>query len=642
MFTRIVVGIDGSRPAEAAAQTALELAARQQAHLYMVSVIEELPHYVSTHEEIMREESEAEHYFQHIHRRLEEQGQRRGVATTSTVLTGHEVQQLLQYVMEVRADLLIIGYAGHSAVWDSALGSTAHQLLRRTPCSMLVVRSAVSAAEAAIHLSRIAIALDGSPLGWEAFAEALTLGNDTHYPLHVLSVVDSVPIGAETIAAGAAGGSNAGMADVGGDAWHTFLLHAQARAAAQAATLNIPIEVHMRPGPVSDTLVAGVRELGVDVLILGATGHERPWARVTGATAIKVAEEAPCAVLVVRPPTAGATVADAMLTAPTPISPDTPATAAFTMFLNEATRLLPVLDADRKVVGVVTLGMVLRRVNPGLIAPRNRPGSVATELNEQIQHTFVGQTARDIMNPRPYMVRLDTPLEVAARYLTAHHITRAPVVDDELHLVGVVGEREVILRLLGLVGHTLRAAPETPAEKSVANIQGEVLPTATSATVSGLPTVGELVDRRVPMLAESAPVDEVLAAVDATPAGLVIVLSADHQLRGVIEAQSLLQQVAQEEESPAGTRVWQALVRSPSQVLRALRGVSPVTPLTAARLARPARCILRTDMPVGEALARLISTDVAASGHAGVVLAHDGRPEGVLWRSHALRALVRG
>jgi nucleotide-binding universal stress UspA family protein len=186
MFTRIVIGVDGSRISEAAAQAALSLAVQSHAQVHLVSVVEELPRYISAREEVAREETEARQYFTTCHQRLQREAERRGVTFTAQILVGHEVQQLLADLASRKADLLVIGHAGHSAVSGTGLGSTASQLLRHAPCSVLIARTQAQAPQ----LARLAVALDGSPLGWEAYAVALDLAQGTRHPLHVVSVAE--------------------------------------------------------------------------------------------------------------------------------------------------------------------------------------------------------------------------------------------------------------------------------------------------------------------------------------------------------------------------------------------------------------------------------------------------------------------
>lgn len=52
--------------------------------------------------------------------------------------------------------------------------------------------------------------------------------------------------------------------------------------------------------------------------------------------------------------------------------------------------------------------------------------------------------ARDIMTREIYSVHLDTPVSELARLLTAHHISGAPVLDEDDTVVAVVTESDLI------------------------------------------------------------------------------------------------------------------------------------------------------------------------------------------------------
>ena len=63
---------------------------------------------------------------------------------TSTTVTacrvGRPVQQILDYVGEVKGDLLVVGSHGHGFVAHMLLGSVAERLVRQAPCPVLTVR----------------------------------------------------------------------------------------------------------------------------------------------------------------------------------------------------------------------------------------------------------------------------------------------------------------------------------------------------------------------------------------------------------------------------------------------------------------------------------------------------------------------
>ena len=55
-------------------------------------------------------------------------------------LEGKVVRSILSLVKEREADLLVVGATGGSGLADSLFGSVANKLLRKAPCSVLVVR----------------------------------------------------------------------------------------------------------------------------------------------------------------------------------------------------------------------------------------------------------------------------------------------------------------------------------------------------------------------------------------------------------------------------------------------------------------------------------------------------------------------
>jgi nucleotide-binding universal stress UspA family protein/CBS-domain-containing membrane protein len=516
MFTRIVVGVDGSRVAEGTAQAAISLAAQSRAQVHLVSVVEELPRNISAREEVAREETEARQYFAGCHARLQREAERQGGALQAQIQVGHEVQQLLTALTSLKADLLIIGHARHSSVSGIGLGSTASQLLRHAPCSVLIARVHAPM----LHLSRLAVALDGSPLGWEAYAVALDLAHYTRHPLHVISVAEG------------RSGSTASEAALQGKAaepshsWVTFLLGAQARATASAATAGIAVEIKTQTGSAREALVAAARDVDADVLILGATGHDHPWSQTVGATAMKVAEDAPSAVLVVRPPRSAGVVRDVMKEAPVVADLETSLAEVLTAFIEERTRLIPVVSPAGILSGVITLSHLLRQGDPALathLAQLQRPALIRAHLEQML----AGRTVRESMLSNPYVLQGNVPLSVAGRYLTTHRITRVPVVDANRQLLGIVSEHEIASALI-----TPLAGKSTPAVESAAP--------ADSPAPQPL-TAGMLADQTIPQLTDAASADEVISTLQAAPGRLVLVVGSDGQFRGLIDERVLLQ-----------------------------------------------------------------------------------------------------
>lgn len=63
-----------------------------------------------------------------------------GVAVQCHVLVGHEVKTIVEFVKAKSFDLLVIGFMGHSALYNRVMGGTCQNLVRLAPCSVLVVK----------------------------------------------------------------------------------------------------------------------------------------------------------------------------------------------------------------------------------------------------------------------------------------------------------------------------------------------------------------------------------------------------------------------------------------------------------------------------------------------------------------------
>jgi nucleotide-binding universal stress UspA family protein len=53
---------------------------------------------------------------------------------------GHEVKTIVEFIHRNGFGLLVLGFMGHSALYDRVMGSTCQSLVRLAPCSVLVVK----------------------------------------------------------------------------------------------------------------------------------------------------------------------------------------------------------------------------------------------------------------------------------------------------------------------------------------------------------------------------------------------------------------------------------------------------------------------------------------------------------------------
>jgi nucleotide-binding universal stress UspA family protein len=136
---KLLHGLDGSKGCFKALEEAIDLAKRYGGELHTISV-EEVPHYPGTVGEVIEAKHAANGKFGQAMQQARDLAQKAGVELHCHVFTGHEVKTIIEFIKEKGFDLLVIGFMGHSALYDRVMGSTCHSLVRLAPCSVLVVK----------------------------------------------------------------------------------------------------------------------------------------------------------------------------------------------------------------------------------------------------------------------------------------------------------------------------------------------------------------------------------------------------------------------------------------------------------------------------------------------------------------------
>ena len=139
MFARILHANDGSESAFHALQLALTIASEDRAELHSVSV-EEIPAMPEFIEEVREERATAARRFHPVLTRARALAEQRNVVLHTHVLAGHPVRTIVELAGELRADLLVIGATGHSALYERMVGSRADRIIQLAPCPVLVVK----------------------------------------------------------------------------------------------------------------------------------------------------------------------------------------------------------------------------------------------------------------------------------------------------------------------------------------------------------------------------------------------------------------------------------------------------------------------------------------------------------------------
>ena len=139
MFKKILIANDGSEGAARALSAAIKLAKEHEAELHMISV-EELPRFPASVDEVVEEKQEANHVYEGVMSRAVAQARAAGVTLTPHVVVGHPVTSIAEFIEQEGFGLLVVGYMGHSALYNRIIGSTTDRLVEHAPCNVLVVK----------------------------------------------------------------------------------------------------------------------------------------------------------------------------------------------------------------------------------------------------------------------------------------------------------------------------------------------------------------------------------------------------------------------------------------------------------------------------------------------------------------------
>lgn len=144
-------------------------------------------------------------------------------------------------------------------------------------------------------------------------------------------------------------------------------------------------------------------------------------------------------------------VRDLMTPEPLTIGPNSDYLAAIALMRAGRFRRLPVVDADKKLIGIIS-AKDMHRSSPG--APKERA----------LQSDGVLVRVGDIMTQPVISVPPDYPVEEAARLMAEHRIGCLPVVVDE-RVVGIVTDTDVFKAFINILGggsQSIRVTVEVP------------------------------------------------------------------------------------------------------------------------------------------------------------------------------------
>lgn len=148
MISKILVPTDGSKIAQKAAKYAVKLAKETGADILLLSVIDKrfmvsqsIPaiasptHLIDTVEDYLKQAAEA------YTGEIKEFCKKNNVQAKTLIKTGHPVEEIIKEAEKSRADLIVMGSHGESALKAAVLGSVAFGVIHKeTKVPVLLVR----------------------------------------------------------------------------------------------------------------------------------------------------------------------------------------------------------------------------------------------------------------------------------------------------------------------------------------------------------------------------------------------------------------------------------------------------------------------------------------------------------------------
>lgn len=303
---------------------------------------------------------------------------------------------------------------------------------------------------------------------------------------------------------------------------------------------------------------------------------------------------------------AAAPVSDIMTSEVRAVQTDTPVAEIVSLLIGKDFRALPVVDRQGRVVGILTDGDLVSR--GGIMTTSIQEVLTGGELSQHLATIrSSGQTAADLMTPDPRTVQLTTPVRDALRTMTEHDVKRLPVLNSEGKLAGMVSRVDV-LRALALP--PVRDVPHRQTQPGKHVI------------------VSDIMTRHVPVVNETASIDEVVNLLVTTSQRRVVVVNEAGRLSGIITDGDLLQRSGENERSGVLAALAGRLQMAGGDQVR-------LQQRTAADVMTRSPLTVSPNTPLPEALQRLLQGKIKRLP----VVDDSGKVVGLIGRGQILQAL---
>jgi nucleotide-binding universal stress UspA family protein len=296
MAPRIVVPLDGSDEGERAVPFARALAARWQAGVTLVSVIEVAMEFdawadarqLSSQDAVQQWIDERRAYLETTAKQFD------GRDVQVEVRLGTPAQELVAFIEEVEDAVLVLTSHARTGLAQIVVGSVAFTIVHRVQCPVFVLRrEGEDGAVPTPDFASVLVPLDGSELSEQALNTGLQLLGDPKPVLHLVRAVETPRW--------VTGALNTGLV---GDYYEASRGEAEQYLDAQATRLRAAgytVEVEAQEGRPADIITHRARELGVDQILMATHARSTAGRVFMGSVALSVLQSASTPLLLIRP-----------------------------------------------------------------------------------------------------------------------------------------------------------------------------------------------------------------------------------------------------------------------------------------------------------------------------------------------------
>jgi CBS domain-containing protein len=305
-------------------------------------------------------------------------------------------------------------------------------------------------------------------------------------------------------------------------------------------------------------------------------------------------------------------VRDLMTRDPVSVTASTPLSDTVRLLLSSIFTGLPVVDAKRRPIGVITQGDLIRKgglsLRLGLLAESNQ------NRIESILNLLASRQAAEVMTTPAIMIAENRSLTKAVELMLTKGVKRLPVVDETGGLAGMLSRLDIFRTVM-------REAPDWNAFR------------AQHIQVEDLKRVEDILRRDVQAVSPETPLSEVIRLIDANDLQRVAVVDGEGMLLGLIADRDLLRYFKPDQES-----VWHLLAKVKQPFKQEACRVGDLqrclAETTAGAVMTTELITAREEMLIEEAIALMIDKGLKRLP----VVDNDGRFKGMISRDSLLRA----